>query len=116
MFNGPALELHIPPCIHDPPHCHHPPHPDKPLRIDIQGPLECIHKLLPGTTWHTSNFRYTFPQVAGPKLASLTLQKLYEQETYARIYGGEGEGQEDVVVRDEYLAWVTDGKRGRPFE
>lgn len=95
-----ALELYIPPCIHNPRHPHHPPPPDKPLRIQIQGPLECVQKLLPNIEFYTKNFQYTFPQPAGPRLARLVLEKLYGQEVL--------EGIEDpVVVRDEYLAWAS---------
>ncbi|KAF2728455.1 hypothetical protein EJ04DRAFT_538387 [Polyplosphaeria fusca] len=72
-----ALELHIPPCIHNPPHHFHPPPPDKPLRIQIQGPLESIQKLLPHTSWHPIK---PFPQPPGLLLASLTHQKLYGKE------------------------------------
>jgi hypothetical protein len=54
---------------HEPPHQDHPPPPYKPLRIEIQGPLETIQKLLPGVAWHPLK---PFPQPAGQTLASLT--------------------------------------------
>lgn len=91
-----AFELYIPPCVNRPPHRYHPPPPDKPLRIRIQGPLETIQKLLPNVSWHPIG---PFPQPGGPKLASLTHQKLY---------GGEGD-EAAPVVRDEYPAWVVEG-------
>lgn len=99
-----ALPLYIHPCICNPAHPHHPPPRDKPLRICIQGPLESITKLLPDVTWNTKNFIYTFPQQAGPLLANITYRKLY----------GYDEGEEinaDLLVRDEYLAWVMEGRK-----
>jgi hypothetical protein len=94
-----ALPLHIPPCVQSPPHSHHPPPPDKPLRIRIQGPLETIQKLLPGTPWHPIG---TFPQPGGIQLASLTHKYLYG-----------GEDLSVAAVRDEYLAWEILIKGGR---
>ncbi|KAF1948551.1 hypothetical protein CC80DRAFT_431342, partial [Byssothecium circinans] len=41
---------------------------------------------------------------AGPKLASLTYQKLYGQEVRPEIDG-------DLVVRDEYLGWELEGQK-----
>ncbi|WEW58315.1 hypothetical protein PRK78_003783 [Emydomyces testavorans] len=93
-----ALELYIPPCVNRPPHHLHPPPPDKPLRIRIQGPLETIQKLCPNISWHPIG---PFPQPGGLKLASLTHQTLY---------GGKGDEVAPVVVRDEYLAWVLEGR------
>lgn len=61
-----ALELYI-----------HLPPPDKLLRIQIQGPLESIQKLLPNGSWHLIG---PFPQLGRLKLASLTHQKLYRRE------------------------------------
>ncbi|KAF2181273.1 hypothetical protein K469DRAFT_692145 [Zopfia rhizophila CBS 207.26] len=94
-----ALELYIHPCIHNRPHHLHPPPPDKPLRIQIQGPLESIQKLLPNVSWHPIG---PFPQLGGLKLASLTHQKLYGQEG---LEGADGA----LVVRDEYPGWVMEG-------
>lgn len=91
-----ALPLHIPPCILNPPHPLHPPPADKPLRIRIQGPLETIAKLLPDITWHPI---VAYPQPGGLALAKITHEKLY------------GEGAQPGVVRDEYLAWVVEGRR-----
>ena len=99
-----ALDLYIHPCIHNPPHPLHPPPLEKPLRIQIQGPLEPIQKLFPDVFWHTSSLDPSFPQPAGLKLASLTYQKLYGQEVRQEVDG-------DVVVRDEYLGWVIEGER-----
>jgi hypothetical protein len=92
-----ALELYIPPCINRPPHPLHPPPPNKPLRIRIQGPLETIQKLWPNVSWHPIR---PFPQLGGLKLATLTHQKLY---------GGKGD-ETAPAVRDEYLAWVLEGR------
>ncbi|KAH8707506.1 hypothetical protein GQ44DRAFT_777437 [Phaeosphaeriaceae sp. PMI808] len=88
-----ALQLHIRPCNHKPPLCHSPP-PDKPLRIHIQGPLESIQKLLPNISWYPIG---PFPQPGGLKLARLTYQKLYG-------------GNYVPAVRDEYTAWVIEGR------
>lgn len=91
-----ALELFIPPCIHNPRYCLHPPPPTKPLRIQIQGPLESIQKLLPKTSWDKI---VDFPQPGGLELASLTHRALY------------GEEGSIPAVRDEYLAWAMEGRR-----
>ncbi|KAI1082769.1 hypothetical protein F5B20DRAFT_483490 [Whalleya microplaca] len=92
-----AYKLHIPPCICDPAHPNHPPPKDKPLRIQIEGPLVSIQRLLPESTWDmdfTTDIK--FPQPAGPHLARLTHQVLY----------GEDISVDDMVVRDEYLGVV----------
>lgn len=93
-----SLELHIPPCVCDPVHPLHPPPLEKPLRIQIEGPLVAIERLLPSISWYTDPFNLVFPQQAGPKLAKLAYQALF------------GRDVRDVVVRDEYLGWVTDAK------
>ncbi|KAF2241395.1 hypothetical protein BU26DRAFT_440717 [Trematosphaeria pertusa] len=93
-----ALELFIPPCVHNPPHRLHSPPPEQPLRIQIQGPLESIHKLLPNELWHPIE---PFPQPGGLKLATLT---------HWALYGGE-KADDALAVRDEYLAWAMEGRR-----
>ncbi|KAK2053959.1 hypothetical protein LY76DRAFT_580865 [Colletotrichum caudatum] len=93
-----ALQLHIPPCIRNPPHHHHFPPVDKPLRIRIQGPLQSIQKLVPHVQWHPI---LPFPQPGGLELAKLTHETLYKQ---SRI-------DSTPVIRDEYLAWVIEGRR-----
>ena len=95
-----ALELHIPPCIHGPPHNLHAPPPEKPLRIQIEGPLTSIQKLLPDISWYTEDLSVIFPQPAGPELAKLTFQRLYGQAPRPHV-------AEDMVVRDEYLGWIV---------
>ncbi|KAI0829172.1 hypothetical protein F5Y06DRAFT_220966 [Hypoxylon sp. FL0890] len=100
-----ALELHIPPCISTPTHRFHPPPLDQPLRIQIEGPLVSIQKLLPGITWHTDIMAPIFPQPAGPELARLAYQKIYGHDVRPDVPG-------DMVVRDEYLGWV---KEERPI-
>lgn len=92
-----ALQLFIPPCIHNPRFHLHPPPPAKPLRIQIQGPLESIQKLLPQTSWHKI---MCFPQPGGLELANLTHRALYGKET-----------DNFPIVRDEYLAWAMEGRR-----
>jgi len=96
-----ALELSIPPCIHSPCHRLHPPPPAKPLRIQIQGPLESIQKLLPETSWDKI---VRFPQPGGLELARLA---------HRALYGEEGLKEADGIpaVRDEYLAWAMEGRR-----
>jgi hypothetical protein len=96
-----ALNLSIPPCIYEPPHANHPPLPHKPLRINIQGPLETIQKLLPNTVWHPLK---SFPQPAGQILANLTHQALYQEDDACTI-------ECNVPIRYEYLSWVMDGQR-----
>jgi hypothetical protein len=91
-----ALELFIPPCIYNPCHHLHPPPLAKPLRIQIQGPLESIQKLLPKTSWDKI---VRFPQLGGLELASLIHRALY------------GEEGSIPTVRDEYLAWAMEGRR-----
>ncbi|CAG9953757.1 unnamed protein product [Clonostachys rosea f. rosea IK726] len=51
-----ALELYIPPCLHVPVHPKHPPSVEKPLRIQIEGPLISIQKLVPEAQWHIDIF------------------------------------------------------------
>ncbi|KAL5316309.1 hypothetical protein ACEPPN_015354 [Leptodophora sp. 'Broadleaf-Isolate-01'] len=96
-----ALELFIPPCIHNPRHCLHPPPPTRPLRIQIQGPLESIQKLLPKISWDKI---VRFPQPGGLELASLTRRALYGEEGLEEAGG-------IPAVRDEYLAWAMEGRR-----
>jgi hypothetical protein len=131
-----ALELYIHPCVHNPPHRLHCPQADKPLRIRIQGPLESIQKILPTVSWHKIG---PFPQPGGLELARLTHQKLYRQEELLQqacsstfgnswlarlrligtsilnlvlkyLYGIE-KTEYTLTVRDEYLAWVMEGRR-----
>lgn len=96
-----ALELFIPPCIHNPHHFLRPPPPTKSLRIQIQGPLESIQKLLPKTPWHEI---VRFPQPGGLELASLTHRALYGEEGLEKAHS-------IPVVRDEYLAWAMEGRK-----
>ena len=96
-----SLDLYIPPCTLNPAHPNHPPPLDKPLRIQIQGPLESIQKVLPDLPWHTNHRSRSFPQPAAPKLASAT---------YQALYGTQG-GSSNLIVRDEYMAWVMEGGR-----
>ncbi|TWU70405.1 hypothetical protein ED733_000140 [Metarhizium rileyi] len=102
-----ALELYIPPCIKNPVHPHHPPPAEKPLRIQIEGPLVSIQKLVPKAKWHTDVFNHTFPQPAGPLLARLVFEKIFGRQAQPEKIVG------DLVIRDEYLGWVMEG--GRPL-
>lgn len=95
-----AFELHIPPCIHTPAHSLHPPLLEKPLRIQIEGPIVAIQKLLPGISWYTDPLSLKFPQPAGPELAKLAYRVIYGRHTRPEFAN-------DLVVRDEYWGWVT---------
>ncbi|KAF4340802.1 arginine deiminase type-3 [Fusarium beomiforme] len=96
-----ALNLHIPPCMRSPTEPRHPPPIDQPLRIQIEGPLSSIKKLLPGVEWQLEGvFRPTL-QPAGPELARVTFRTIYGHDIRPEIDG-------DMVVRDEYLGWVQE--------
>ncbi|QKX53888.1 uncharacterized protein TRUGW13939_00968 [Talaromyces rugulosus] len=92
-----ALPLYIPSCIHTPVDRYHLPPHDQPLRIQIEGPLIAIQRLLPHISWCLDISNRSFPQPAGPELARLAYQKLY-----GRDHPG------DLVVRDEYLGWIPE--------
>ncbi|KNG86328.1 hypothetical protein ANOM_005222 [Aspergillus nomiae NRRL 13137] len=96
-----AVPLYIPPCIHNPTSKHHLPPHDQPLRIQIEGPLVAIQRILPDIPWHLSLLNRTFPQPAGPELARLTYQQIYERDTCLEVAG-------DLMMRDEYLGWVPE--------
>ncbi|KAI0533793.1 hypothetical protein GGR58DRAFT_516652 [Xylaria digitata] len=70
-----ALELHIPPCICTPAHPFHFPSLDRPLRIQIEGPLTAIR-------------RFVFPMPGGKPLAELTYRALYGADVRTNIYAG----------------------------
>ncbi|CAH0025658.1 unnamed protein product [Clonostachys rhizophaga] len=53
--------------------------------------------------WHIDIFNQVFPQPAGPLLAKLAFQKLYKRQARP-------EETDNLVVRDEYLGWVMEGK------
>ncbi|GAB1215659.1 hypothetical protein ATERTT37_004851 [Aspergillus terreus] len=91
-----ALPLYIPLCMHTPPGKHHFPPLDKPLRIQIEGPLVAIQRLLPDISWRLDLPDQTFPQPAGPELARLAYQKIYGRDVCLEVSG-------DLLVRDEYL-------------
>ncbi|KAI0105563.1 hypothetical protein GGR51DRAFT_560408 [Nemania sp. FL0031] len=93
-----AYKLHIPPCICNPTHPFHPPPEDKPLRIQILGPLVSIQRLLPESAWNMDWMTAEFPQPAAPDLARLTYQTLYGHDVNPELAN-------DMVVRDEVLGW-----------
>ncbi|KAH8593163.1 hypothetical protein B0O99DRAFT_628272, partial [Bisporella sp. PMI_857] len=100
-----ALELYIPPCISTSGNPLHPPPLEQPLRIQIEGLLVSIQKLPPEVLWRTDVSSPVFPQPAGPQpagpeLARLAYQKIYGHEVRPDVAG-------DMIVRDEYLGWVT---------
>lgn len=94
-----TLPIFIPPCFRTPSGPYHLPPPEKPLRIQIEGPLVAIQRLFPHISWHLDMPNPTFPQPAGPELARLTYQEIYGRDVCAEI-------PSDLVVRDEYLGWV----------
>jgi hypothetical protein len=91
-----ALELYIPPCISSSVHPLHPPPLEQPLRIQIEGQLASIQKLLPEVLWHTNAASLVFPQPAGPGLARLAYQKIYRHKVRPEVAS-------DITLRDEYL-------------
>ncbi|KAK3933461.1 hypothetical protein QBC46DRAFT_368733 [Diplogelasinospora grovesii] len=93
-----ALPLHIPYCIHTPAHPFHLPPLDKPVRIQIEGPLVSIQRLLPEVPWHVDVCEPIFPQPAGPELAKLACRAIYGQDVRPHV-------ENDLIVRDEYLGW-----------
>jgi hypothetical protein len=99
-----ALPLYIPPCIHPLPHPSHPPPLSKSIRIQIDGPLVAIQKLLPEAVWYTELLTLKFPQPAGVELAKLAYQAIYECIPRPEVNG-------DLVIRDEYLGWLMDPPR-----
>ncbi|KAI9667755.1 MAG: hypothetical protein M1821_000572 [Bathelium mastoideum] len=98
-----AFELFIPKCTHAPAHELHSPSVERPLRINIEGPLVSIQRLLPNVTWHMETEAPDFPQEGGPALAKLTYETLYERSL-------DNETGDEVVIRDEYLGWVTESR------
>jgi hypothetical protein len=97
----PALPLHIPPsCRVNPPHRFHFPSAEQPLRIQIEGPLLALQKLLPGVSWHVP---HSFPLPGGPKLAELAFRAIYHRHVRLDIAG-------DMVVRDEYKGWLVEAR------
>jgi hypothetical protein len=72
-----ALKLAMLLCIHNPPHQDHFPPLHKPLRIETQGPLETIQKVLVDVVWHSLK---PFLQPVGRTLESLTRQTLYRDD------------------------------------
>ncbi|KAM5347066.1 hypothetical protein ACJ41O_010071 [Fusarium nematophilum] len=99
-----ALDLHIPPCIRSPAHPRHPPPLEQPLRIQIEGPLVSIEKLLPGVRWQLDGPSRPSVQPAGPELARVAFRALYGQDARPDVDG-------NMIVRDEYLGWVMEDPR-----
>ncbi|KAF5668733.1 arginine deiminase type-3 [Fusarium denticulatum] len=99
-----ALTLYIPPCIRSPAEPQHHPPVDQPLRIQIEGPLSSINKLLPGVDWQLEGVFRPSLQAAGPELARVAFRTIYGHDIRPEIDG-------DMVVRDEYLGWVQEDPR-----
>ncbi|CAG8918339.1 unnamed protein product [Penicillium salamii] len=97
----PALPLYIPPlCLANPPHRFHFPSAEQPLRIQIEGPLIALQKLLPGVSWHVP---HSFPLPGGPKLAELAFRAIYNRNVRPEI-------PMDMVVRDESPAPLVEAR------
>lgn len=96
-----ALPLYIPLCIHTPAGRYHLPRSDQPLRIQIEGPLIAIQRLLPDIPWRLDLPGRTLPQLAGPELARLTYLTIYGRNLRSEVPG-------DLVVQDEYLGWMPE--------
>ncbi|KAJ5965120.1 uncharacterized protein N7479_004996 [Penicillium vulpinum] len=96
-----ALPLYIPLCIHTPTSRHHFPPSDQPLRIQIEGPLIAIQRLLPHIPWHLNLRDRKFPQPASPELARLTYQTIYGRDISLEI-------PDDLGVQDVYLGWMPE--------
>ncbi|KAK5988844.1 hypothetical protein PT974_10340 [Cladobotryum mycophilum] len=64
----------------------------KPLRINIEGPLTCVEKLIPGIKWNLDIYSRPFLQPAGPELAKLAFKHVYGRQA-----------PNDLPVTDEYL-------------
>ncbi|KAL3418790.1 hypothetical protein PVAG01_09011 [Phlyctema vagabunda] len=99
----PALPLYIPQCLRNPPHRFHLPSLEQPLRIQIEGPLLALQKLLPEVSWHVPHNFPEFPLPVGPKLAELAFQRIYKRDVQQDLIG-------DMVVRDEYKGWVVEAR------
>ncbi|KAI1420273.1 hypothetical protein F5Y12DRAFT_773821 [Xylaria sp. FL1777] len=98
-----AHKLHIPPCIHTPAHPLHLPPLERPLRIQIEGPLTAIQRLVPDASWDVDVLSPKFPMPAAKAFAQLTYRALYGIDPRSEI-------DRDLVVRDEYLGWVMENK------
>ena len=98
-----ALSLYIPSCIRTPAHPFHPPPLEKPIRIQIEGPLVSVQRLLPEVPWHIDVCNPIFPQPAGLELAKLAYRTLYGRDAHLH-------DENDLTVRDEYLGWVHQKK------
>jgi hypothetical protein len=96
-----AYKLHIPHCICSPSHPLHPPPLEKPLRIQIEGPLIAVKRLLPETIWNPNILSPVFPQPGGLELAKLAHREIYGHDVRLDVTN-------DLVIRDEYLGWVAD--------
>lgn len=118
-----ALPLYIRPCLANndeshppttnsenhhrkkPPHNFFPPPSDKALRIQIDGPLLALQKLLPKVSWyiHHHSQLNRFPQAGGIELAKLAFREIYQRDARDDVPG-------DMVLRDEYAAPLIEAR------
>ncbi|PKK49389.1 hypothetical protein CI102_6124 [Trichoderma harzianum] len=110
-----ALQLHIPSCIRSSIHAHHPPPPDKPLRIQIEGPLVSTQQLLPNEPWHFNEFLPPYHTSRGQKkrdykVNKYTIWAIAREAAHRAIYGSAAHPdiENDLVVRGEYLGWIRE--------
>ncbi|ESZ95234.1 hypothetical protein SBOR_4346 [Sclerotinia borealis F-4128] len=108
--SAPPLPLHIPTCLSTPPHPLHPPNPDLPLRINIEGPILALQRLLPEVPWQVPPARHNvsgFPMPGGPALAALAFREIYGRDPRADVAG---DGDRDMVLRDESKAPIIEAR------
>jgi len=96
-----ALPLYIPPCLTTPPHPFHLPSLEQPLRIQVEGPLLALQRILPHVSWHISHDFPEFPLPGGPELAKLVFMAIYHRNIRPDVVG-------DMIVRDEYKGWLQE--------
>ena len=69
------------------------------MRIQIEGPLVSIQKLIPQATWQLDNLTLPFLQPSGRELAKVAYRAIYGCEAREDVVN-------DMIVRDEYLGWL----------
>lgn len=74
-----------------------------PLRIQIEGPLVSVQKLLPEVPWAIDSPDPNFSQPVALELAKLAYREIYRVEDLLDVPG-------DLIVRDEYLGWVREAR------
>jgi hypothetical protein len=98
------LELAIPPCISIPAHPLHFPSLDRPLRVQIAGPLASLMALLPDlkTTVDKGINSSFLPKALGLQFARMVYRKLYQREVQPEIVG-------DLELRNQFYSQTESG-------